>query len=124
MTVQITSEEINLIIYNYLLETGMGYVGLGHSAFTLQNEARIGTVSQKFPTIQPGYLVSLLEKALILTQYEAHLHEEVIFNLEHDQSRYREVPLALLPSHTSRLYLSRRVLHRKWVGCRRVIPRP
>ena len=49
----------------------------------LQNEASLASYASNYPIVQPGYLISLLEKALILLQYESHLNEEVNFYLEY-----------------------------------------
>jgi hypothetical protein len=77
MSIRIRSEEVNLLVYSYLLEAGSFHSGLMHTAYTLANEASVFQTIEEHPRVQPGALLSLLERALLLTLLEAHLQEDV-----------------------------------------------
>lgn len=69
MSVVLRANELNTIIYKYLLEAG-----LNHTAYTLFNEAALAQPLQEFRfDIRPAHLLSLLEKALVYAQIEAHV---------------------------------------------------
>lgn len=64
MSIVIRSDELNLLVYKYLLESN-----LSHTAFSLFNEARLeSSISQYKYDIKPAHLISLLEKALVFNQ--------------------------------------------------------
>lgn len=67
MSYALYSCDINLLIYQYMLERG-----LEHSAFLLKNEAEI--ITQDLP---PGSLISYLEKSLAIEELERHRCEKV-----------------------------------------------
>ena len=62
MAVVMTASEVNVLIYHYLLETG-----LQTAAFALKVEGDL----QSYEVV-PGALLMYLEKGLIFTQIEAH----------------------------------------------------
>lgn len=78
MSITIRSEEVNLLVYSYLLEAGTPYTGLSHTAYVLSNESSILNAAEQFPKVMPGALLSLLERALLLALLEAHCQEDVM----------------------------------------------
>ena len=62
MTIRLTSDEVNLLIYHYFRETG-----LNHSAFILQNEGRVRRTE-----VPRGKLLDILYKALVIEEIQAH----------------------------------------------------
>jgi transducin (beta)-like 1 len=69
MSIILRANELNTILYKYLLEAG-----LAHTAFTLFNEASLAQPLQEFRfDVRSGHLLSLLEKALVYAQIEAHV---------------------------------------------------
>mmetsp|Transcript_22591 Transcript_22591/g.40661 ORF Transcript_22591/g.40661 Transcript_22591/m.40661 type:complete len:441 (-) Transcript_22591:1018-2340(-) len=71
MSIKIRSEEVNLLVYSYLLEAG-----LSHTAYVLSNEASLFNAAEQFSKVAPGALLSLLERALLLALLEAHCQED------------------------------------------------
>ena len=70
MSIIIKANELNSIIYKYLLEAG-----LSHSAYTLFNEAALSQPLQEFRfDIRAGHLLSILEKGLVYNKLEAHVN--------------------------------------------------
>jgi len=70
MSIIIKANELNSLIYKYLLETG-----LSHSAYTLFNEAALSQPLQEFRfDIRAGHLLSILEKGLVYNKLEAHVN--------------------------------------------------
>ena len=67
MCLRIDSNDINLIIYNYLKERG-----LEHTAFAFHSEAHV--LNQP---VKPGSLITYLHKALSMEEFLEHLNEEV-----------------------------------------------
>ena len=91
MSITIKSDELNLIVYKYLLESN-----LSHTAFCLFNEARLEpSICQYKYDIKPGHLVGLLEKALVFNQIESHI---TINDYEECQE-----PFHILKSHICRI---------------------
>jgi hypothetical protein len=69
MSIVLRANELNTIIYKYLLEAG-----LAHTAYALFNEAALAQPLQEFRfDIRPAHLLSLLEKALVYAQIESHV---------------------------------------------------
>jgi transducin (beta)-like 1 len=56
---QLTSDEVNIIIYRYLQEAGFV-----HAAFTFAHESMIGQSSSSKSNVPPGALISFLQKGL------------------------------------------------------------
>jgi transducin (beta)-like 1 len=78
MSIILRANELNTLIYKYLLECG-----LSHTAYTLFNEANLAQPLQEFRfDVKSGHLLSLLEKALIYAQIESHVSMVI-----HEQSR-------------------------------------
>lgn len=67
---QITAEEINFIIYQYLQESGFS-----HSAYTFGKESNIIENKYRHFHIPAGMLIVFLEKALTLIHIETHYNE-------------------------------------------------
>ena len=70
MSIVLRANELNTVIYKYLLESG-----LAHTAYSLFNEAALAQPLQEFRfDLRPGHLLSLLEKALVYAQIESHVN--------------------------------------------------
>jgi transducin (beta)-like 1 len=70
MSIVLRANELNILIYKYLLEAG-----LTHTAYSLFNEALLAQPLQEFRfDLRPGHLLALLEKALIYAQIESHVN--------------------------------------------------
>jgi hypothetical protein len=67
---QITAEEINFILYQYLQESGFT-----HSAYTFGKESNIIENKYRHFHIPAGMLIVFLEKALTLIHIETHYNE-------------------------------------------------
>ena len=67
---QITAEEINFILYQYLQESGFS-----HSAYTFGKESNIIENKYRHFHIPAGMLIVFLEKALTLIHIETHYSE-------------------------------------------------
>lgn len=67
---QITAEEINFILYQYLQESGFS-----HSAYTFGKESNIIENKYRHFHIPAGMLIVFLEKALTLIHIETHYNE-------------------------------------------------
>eukprot|EP01100_Stratorugosa_tubuloviscum_P012598 TRINITY_DN6020_c4_g1_i1.p1 TRINITY_DN6020_c4_g1~~TRINITY_DN6020_c4_g1_i1.p1 ORF type:complete len:438 (-),score=178.71 TRINITY_DN6020_c4_g1_i1:146-1459(-) len=66
----ITSEEVNILIYRYLLESGFL-----HTAFCFKNES--GLLKKQIPhEIIPGALISYIQKGLLYKEMELHTKED------------------------------------------------
>ncbi len=66
----ITSDEVNFLVYRYLLESGFQ-----HSAFTFGLESHIHQTSINGTVIPPGALISILQKGLQYVEAEASITE-------------------------------------------------
>ena len=62
----LSSDELNLLIYKYLLESGFI-----HTSYTFSHESLIKSID-----IAPGMLISLVQKGLQYTDIEYHINEE------------------------------------------------
>ncbi len=77
----ITSDEINYLILRYLQESGLlrfndvSITGFVHTAFSFQNESMIGNANINGSGVQPGALISYIQKGLQYREIEAHLNE-------------------------------------------------
>ncbi|KYQ89394.1 hypothetical protein DLAC_10055 [Tieghemostelium lacteum] len=71
MAMNITSEEINFLVYKYLLESGYH-----HSAFSFYNESTISKSEISASTVPHGTLVSTLQKGLQYIEVETHLQDD------------------------------------------------
>ncbi|KAI8911606.1 WD40-repeat-containing domain protein [Gorgonomyces haynaldii] len=67
----ITSDEVNYLIWRYLLESGFQ-----HSTFAFQYETAIHRQEFKNSNVKPGMLISLLQKGLQFLQVETHLNPD------------------------------------------------
>ncbi|KAH6599203.1 hypothetical protein BASA50_003231 [Batrachochytrium salamandrivorans] len=66
----ITSDEVNYLVYRYLLESGFS-----HSTFSFQHETAIHRAEIKGSSVRPGALISLLQKGLQYLEVETHIQE-------------------------------------------------
>ncbi|KAI8894868.1 WD40-repeat-containing domain protein [Globomyces pollinis-pini] len=67
----ITSDEINYLIYRYLVESGFN-----HTSFAFQYETAIHTLDIKGKNLKPGKLIQLLQKGLLFSQVESHINDD------------------------------------------------
>lgn len=67
MSYTLRTSDINSLVYQYFIERG-----LSHSAFLLKNEA-----GHLVTDLQPGSLVSYLEKSLAMEELQYHRNEDV-----------------------------------------------
>ncbi|KAG0076868.1 hypothetical protein BGZ90_008076 [Linnemannia elongata] len=67
----VTSEEINYLIFRYLQESGFV-----HTGFAFQNESHIHKSEFRNANVQPGALVSVLQKGLLYMDLELHVNED------------------------------------------------
>lgn len=66
----ITSEEVNLLVYRYLLESGFS-----HSAFTFASESQVSRSNLATTDVPTGSLISFLQRGLQYKQLETHINE-------------------------------------------------
>lgn len=64
----LTSDEINYLIYRYLAESGFS-----HSSFSFANESGILKSDIKGSLVGPGTLIRILQKGLLYMSLEAHV---------------------------------------------------
>lgn len=67
----LNSDELNFLVYRYLLENG-----LSHSAFTFGHESLINQSNIDGGEVPPGALISFVQKGLQMSEIEAHAHED------------------------------------------------
>eukprot|EP00742_Colponemidia_sp_Colp-10_P002767 GILJ01002957.1.p1 GENE.GILJ01002957.1~~GILJ01002957.1.p1 ORF type:complete len:498 (+),score=66.24 GILJ01002957.1:214-1707(+) len=87
----ITSDEVNFLVYRYLLESGFR-----HAAYTFGYESLIAKSNIKAADVPPGALVSFLQKGLQYIEIEAHLADS-------GKEIHCDQPFTLLTPHTCRL---------------------
>ena len=66
----ITSDEVNFLVYRYLLESGFQ-----HSAFTFGLESSVHHTSINGTVVPPGALISMLQKGLQYVEAEISITE-------------------------------------------------
>lgn len=69
LQMSITSDEVNYLVYRYLVEAG-----LAHAQFAFQAETQVHRLG--FKGVRPGALVALLQKGLLFSEVEAHLGDD------------------------------------------------
>ncbi|KAI8637163.1 WD40-repeat-containing domain protein [Parasitella parasitica] len=84
----LTSEEINIIVYKYLQESGFR-----HTSFAFQYESQVEKSTYRDAQIQPGALINIIHKGLQFMEIEAHMNEE-------GELVECNVPFSLLEPHT------------------------
>jgi transducin (beta)-like 1 len=87
----ITSDEVNTLVYQYLKECGFA-----HAAFTFENECTLKKkqlLQVTDSSIQPGLLVTYLQRGLQFAQVECHVNEDGTEILD------CQVPFSLLKVH-------------------------
>lgn len=67
----IRSDEVNFLIYRYLLESGFQ-----HSSFTFSQESHINQASISGSQVPPGALISLIQKGLQYVEAEVSISED------------------------------------------------
>ncbi|KAG1553263.1 hypothetical protein G6F49_008416 [Rhizopus delemar] len=83
----LTSEEVNIIVYKYLQESGFR-----HTSFAFQYESQVEKSSYRDTHIQPGALINIIHKGLQFMEIEAHMNEE-------GELMECSVPFSLLEPH-------------------------
>eukprot|EP00002_Diphylleia_rotans_P040818 TRINITY_DN9775_c0_g1_i1.p1 TRINITY_DN9775_c0_g1~~TRINITY_DN9775_c0_g1_i1.p1 ORF type:complete len:481 (+),score=70.87 TRINITY_DN9775_c0_g1_i1:74-1516(+) len=71
MKIKVTSEEVNFLVYKYLMESGFS-----HASFAFQNESHIHRSSIQSTSVPPGALINLLQKGLQYYEIECHLNPD------------------------------------------------
>lgn len=66
----VTSDEVNVLVYRYLVESGFG-----HSAFTFAHESLVARSVVADADVPPGALITFLQKGLQYVEIESHLQE-------------------------------------------------
>lgn len=84
----ITSDEINYLIYRYLIESGFA-----HTSYMFQHETHILQNSNiKTENVKPGALIHYLQKGLLYTEVEYHANED-------GTEKHCIAPFTLLTTH-------------------------
>ncbi|KAG1377706.1 hypothetical protein G6F61_006497 [Rhizopus arrhizus] len=83
----LTSEEVNIIVYKYLQESGFR-----HTSFAFQYESQVEKSAYRDTHIQPGALINIIHKGLQFMEIEAHMNEE-------GELMECNVPFSLLEPH-------------------------
>jgi len=84
----ITSDEINYLIYRYLVESGFS-----HTSYMFQHETHIlQNSSIKTEDVKPGALIHYLQKGLLYTEVEYHANED-------GTERHCIAPFSLISKH-------------------------
>ncbi|KZV82358.1 WD40 repeat-like protein [Exidia glandulosa HHB12029] len=86
--VSLGAEEINCLVYNYLMDSGFE-----HAAFVLRAESPLGASPFAKAYVKRGLLVELLAKALLYTEVEAHWKDGAAFPVT------CKAPFSLLKKH-------------------------
>lgn len=87
----ISSDDVNLLIYRYLQESGFG-----HTAFTFAHESLASRSIAADAQVPPGALISFLQKGLQYVETETHLQED-------GTERQCDEPFHLLAPHVCRV---------------------
>ncbi|KAI8370754.1 WD40-repeat-containing domain protein [Choanephora cucurbitarum] len=83
----LTSEEVNIIVYKYLQESGFR-----HTSFAFQYESQVEKSTYRDAQIQPGALINIIHKGLQFMEIEAHMNED-------GELMECSVPFSLLEPH-------------------------
>jgi len=84
----ITSDEINYLIYRYLIESGFA-----HTSYMFQHETHILQNNNiKTENVKPGALIHYLQKGLLYTEVEYHANED-------GTEKHCIAPFSLLSTH-------------------------
>ncbi|CAG8466231.1 10557_t:CDS:10 [Ambispora gerdemannii] len=67
----ITNTQINYLIYRYLQESGFS-----HSTFVFKSESHLPLSEFRTENVEPGHLISLIQKGLIYLEVEKHLSSD------------------------------------------------
>ncbi|KAL0083312.1 WD40-repeat-containing domain protein [Phycomyces blakesleeanus] len=67
----LTSEEVNIIVYRYLQESGFR-----HSSFAFQYESQVQKSAYRDVEIQQGMLINIIHKGLQFMEIETHMNED------------------------------------------------
>jgi len=71
MATGLTSEEVNFLVYRYLLESGFV-----HSAYAFGHESFVAKSNIDSKQVPPGALISFVQKGLQYVEMEAHINED------------------------------------------------
>ncbi len=69
----VSSDEVNFLVYRYLLESGFT-----HSAFTFSLESHVHQSSINGSSVPPGALISVLQKGLQYIEAESSISEVLV----------------------------------------------
>lgn len=94
MAMQISSDEINVLIYRYLQESGFV-----HSAFTFAYESMIGRSNVSKANVPPGALISFLQKGLQYVGIEETLRQDGTDRKTH-MNGVQDIDFTLLSPHS------------------------
>ena len=80
MSVIVKQDDVNQLIYRYLLESGnprllppLSYQGFKHTAFLFYTEADLSKHEDSIEALSPRCLIQYLEKGLLYTSLETHV---------------------------------------------------
>merc|ERR1719271_2179912 len=71
MRISVSSDEINVLLYRYLLESGYA-----HTAFVFQAESHVHTSPENDARVFPGALIEMLEKGLLFSYVQSHMTDD------------------------------------------------
>jgi len=67
----LTSDELNYLVYRYLLESGYT-----HTAFSFANESRVTKANINGADVPPGSLISFVQKGMMYVEIEQHINDD------------------------------------------------
>eukprot|EP00802_Teleaulax_amphioxeia_P010576 Tamp_10604.p1 GENE.Tamp_10604~~Tamp_10604.p1 ORF type:complete len:513 (-),score=121.88 Tamp_10604:481-1899(-) len=87
----LTSEELNYLLYRYLLESGYT-----HTAFTFANESLVKQSGINGADVPPGALISFVQKGMLYSNIEQHVNDDGTIMDDVDDDKLASL---LLPGH-------------------------
>jgi len=87
----LTSEELNYLLYRYLLESGYT-----HTAFTFANESLVKQSGINGADVPPGALISFVQKGMLYSNIEQHVNDDGTIMDDGDDDKLASL---LLPGH-------------------------
>ena len=87
----LTSEELNYLLYRYLLESGYT-----HTAFTFANESLVKQAGINGADVPPGALISFVQKGMLYSNIEQHVNDDGTIMDDGDDDKLASL---LLPGH-------------------------
>ena len=67
----LTSDELNYLIYRYLLESGYT-----HTAFSFAHESLVTKANINGADVPPGSLISFVQKGMLYVEIEQHINDD------------------------------------------------